>query len=107
MEACPGARGAGLVDPDGIPLVLSPRDMSLEALGAEFASILRDVIEAGRELQHGDLRQVSVETENAHVVITATGGGYFLLLVLGHDSLVGKGKFLSRLAAERLYSEFI
>jgi predicted regulator of Ras-like GTPase activity (Roadblock/LC7/MglB family) len=106
-ERCPGARGVAIVDPDGIPVSVTPRDANMEALGAEFASILRDVDQAGREFRHGSLLQFSVFAADAIVVLTAISAGYFILLVLGRDGLVGKSRFLSRLAGERLHSEFV
>jgi len=107
MEECPGARGAAIVDPDGIPVAVTPREDSLEALGAELATILRDLAEAAREFQHGSLNQCSVFAEEATIVLTTIAAGYFLVLVLGRDGPAGKGRFLSRVARERLYSEFI
>ena len=107
LESCPGARGAAIVDPDGIPVVVSPEDGSLEVLGAELATILNDLAEAARELQHGQLEQCSVFAENAIVILTTIAAGYFLVLVVSRDGLAGKGRFLSRLARARLYSEFI
>ena len=107
LESCPGARGAAIVDPDGIPVVVSPEDGSLEVLGAELATILHDLAEAARELQHGQLEQCSVFAEDAVIILTTIAAGYFLVLVVSRDGLVGKGRFLSRLVRTRLYSEFI
>ena len=107
LENCPGARGAAIVDPDGIPVVVSPRDNSLEVLGAELATILRDLAEAAREFQHGSLEQFVVFAEDAVIILTTIAAGYFLVLVLGRDGLAGKARFLSRLAQARLHSEFI
>ena len=107
LESCPGARGAAIVDPDGIPVVVSPEDGSLEVLGAELATILNDLAEAARELQHGQLEQCSVFAENAIIILTTIAAGYFLVLVVSRDGLAGKGRFLSRLTRARLYSEFI
>ena len=107
LESCPGARGAAIVDPDGIPVVVSPEDGSLEILGAELATILHDLAEAARELQHGQLEQCSVFAEDAIIVLTTIAAGYFLVLVVSRDGLAGKGRFLSRLLRARLYSEFI
>jgi len=107
MEDCPGARGAAIVDPDGIPVVMTPHESSLEALGTELATILRDLAEAAREFQHGRLKQCLVFAEDATIVLTTIATGYFLVLVLSRDGLAGKGRFLSRLARERLHSEFI
>ena len=107
LENCPGARGAAIVDPDGIPVVVTPRDGSMETLGAELAAILRDLAGAGREFQHGQLQQCSVFAEEAVIILTTITAGYFLILVLARDGLVGKGRYLCRLARTRLYSEFI
>jgi predicted regulator of Ras-like GTPase activity (Roadblock/LC7/MglB family) len=101
LERCRGARGAAIVDPDGIPVAVSPDDSSLEALGTEFSSIVSGVERAGREFHHGGLRQLSV------VILTALAAGYFLVLVLSRDGIPGQGRFLSRLTGERLYSEFV
>ncbi|MBD3872752.1 MAG: roadblock/LC7 domain-containing protein [Acidobacteria bacterium] len=107
LEDCPGAQGAAIVDPDGIPVVVTPREGSLETLGVELATILRDLAEAAREFQHGRLEQCSVFAEDAIIILTTITGGYFLVLVMGRDGLAGKGRFQSRLAGARLYSEFI
>jgi predicted regulator of Ras-like GTPase activity (Roadblock/LC7/MglB family) len=107
LESCPGARGAAIVDPDGIPVVVNPEDESLEVLGAELATILHDLAEASRELQHGQLEQCSIFAEGAIIILTTIAAGYFLVLVISRDGLAGKGRFLSRLTSARLYSEFI
>jgi predicted regulator of Ras-like GTPase activity (Roadblock/LC7/MglB family) len=107
LENCPGARGAAIVDPDGIPVVVSPKDGSMETLGAELVTVLHDLAEAAREFQHGNLEQCSIFAEDAVIVLTMLASGYFLVLVLGRDGLAGKGRFLSRLVRARVYSEFI
>jgi predicted regulator of Ras-like GTPase activity (Roadblock/LC7/MglB family) len=107
IERCPGADGAAVVDPDGIPVVVVPRDGNLEELSAEFASIVKSLEQAGREFRHGQMQQLSVFTENAIVILTSIAAGYLLLLVMSRQGLVGKARMLSRLASERLYSEFV
>jgi predicted regulator of Ras-like GTPase activity (Roadblock/LC7/MglB family) len=107
IDRCPGARGAAIVDPDGIPVVVIPDEGALEALGTEFAAIVGGVDRAGREFHHGGLQQLSVYAENAVVVLTSLAAGYFLVLVLDREGLGGKARFLSRLTGERLYSEFV
>jgi len=107
LENCPGAQAAAIVDPDGIPVVVTPREGSLETLGAELATILRDLAEAAREFQHGNLEQCSVFAEDAVIILTTISAGYFLILVMSRDGLAGKGRFFSRLVGARLYSEFI
>ncbi len=107
LERCPGARGAAVVDADGIPVVSSPHDPTIEALVAEYAAVLREIDHAGREFQHGGLRQLHVVAEHAAVVLTVIAAGYFLVLVLDPEGSSGRARFLSRLAGERLYPEFL
>ncbi len=106
ISGCPGALGAAIVDPDGIPVVVQPRDASLEDIGAEFATIIREVDEAERELHHGQLQQFVVTADQAVLIVTLMNEGYYLVLQLRRDGLVGKGRFLSRVTGEKLYSEF-
>ena len=107
LARVPGARGAAIVDPDGSAVVVTPDEGTLAALGTEFAGIVGGVERTGREFHHGGLQQLSIYAEHAVVVLTALAAGYFLVLVLNRDGLVGKGRFLSRLTGERLYSEFV
>jgi predicted regulator of Ras-like GTPase activity (Roadblock/LC7/MglB family) len=107
VERCPGSRGAAIIDPDGISVVLTPQSSSLEALGTEFAAIVAGVDRTARDFDHGELQQVSVYAETAAVIITSLAAGYFLVLVLDRTALVGKGRLLSRLTGSRLYSEFV
>jgi predicted regulator of Ras-like GTPase activity (Roadblock/LC7/MglB family) len=107
VERCPGARGAAIVDPDGIPVAATPADRSLEALGTELAAVVAGIDRTGREFDHGKLEQLSVWAENAQVILTSLAAGYFLLLVLDRGALAGKGRLASRLVGARLYSEFV
>ncbi|MCD4750300.1 MAG: roadblock/LC7 domain-containing protein [Thermoanaerobaculales bacterium] len=107
LECCPGATVAAIVDPDGIPVVVYPFTPELETLGAELAAMIGEINAAGRELDHGAMRQFSVTTEKAQIVLTTMSGGYFLVLLLDCDAVTGKACFQSRLTGERLYSEFV
>ena len=107
LDRCPGAGGAAVFDPDGIPVVAIPRDGNLEGLSAEFASIVKNLEQAGREFQHGHLQQLSVFAEKTVVILTSIAAGYFLMLIVDRHGLVGKARLLSRLTSERLYTEFV
>ena len=107
LNRCPGARGAAVVDSDGIPVVSVDRDGRLEELAAEYSTVVREIQRAARELDHGQLEQVSVDAEKVTVMLTAITAEYFLVLLLGSEGLRGKARYLSRLAGRRLYPEFI
>lgn len=107
LDRCPGAGGAAVFDPDGIPVVAVPRDGNLEGLSAEFASIVKTLEQAGREFEHGHLEQLSVFAEKTVVILTSIAAGYFLMLIVDRHGLVGKARLLSRLTSARLYTEFV
>ncbi len=107
VEDCPGVVGGGIVDPDGIPVVTVAAEASIEETGAEFAAILREMAQAERELDHGEVRQLTVETQDSATVLTLIGEGYFILLQMESGGLLGKARFLSRVAAEKLRADFV
>ncbi|HHQ49489.1 MAG TPA: hypothetical protein ENK19_11485 [Acidobacteria bacterium] len=106
VERCPGAVGGAVVDPDGIPVVMVSQGVAMEEIGAELAAILGEMSQAERDLQHGEIRQLTVETEDSATVVTLIDEGYFILLQMESGGLLGKARFLSRVAAERLRADF-
>lgn len=104
---CPGAEAAALMDPDGIPVLVEPRGADVEVLGAEMASMVVEMENASRGLQHGRLRQFQVGTDLEIIVLTTIAAGYFLMVFLKPDAVPGRVKFYSRVAREFLYSEFV
>jgi len=107
VERCPGARGAAIIDADGIPVVTVDEDGRLEELAAEYSTVVREIQRAARELDHGELAQVTVEADLLTIILTTIAAGYFLVVLLAAGGLQGKARFLSRLAGARLHSEFI
>ncbi|MCK5379379.1 MAG: roadblock/LC7 domain-containing protein [Acidobacteria bacterium] len=107
LQACPGATAAAIIDPDGIPVVVEPGRPEIEVLGAEMASLIREMNQAGRELDHGALRQFSAMADRVQIVLTTMAAGYFLMVLLDPDAVAGRVRLASRLAGERLHSEFV
>ena len=107
LQACPGANAVAIVDPDGIPVIIEPHRPEVEVLGAEMATLVREINQAGHELDHGALRQFSAVTEKVQIVLTTMAAGYFLMVLLEPGAVSGRARLASRLAGERLHSEFI
>lgn len=107
LTECPGAEAVAVVAPDGIPVVIEPAGTDLEMFGAEMASVVREMNQASRELNHGSLRQFFATTDRAQVVLTPLASGYFLMVLLTPDAMTGQARLISRLAGERLHSEFV
>jgi predicted regulator of Ras-like GTPase activity (Roadblock/LC7/MglB family) len=106
LQRCPGSRGAAIVAPDGIPVVVEPPMFEMETLGAELANIVKDMESSAEELHHGKLQQFTMDAENAQILLTTMTEGYFLLMVLESDAVIGRARFACRVTGEKLRSEF-
>ena len=108
IRRCDGVSLMAIADRDGIPVTSwGMRPHEVEDLIAEYSEFLREVTTANRELQLGELDQITVAAEHNVVLITNISGGYFLLVVVGRDGNPGRARFTSRTAAFRLRGEFV
>ena len=95
-----GALALSLVARDGIPVesVGSGPGMDLEALAAEMISQARAISDNHRELEVGDVQQLSVTTERVTLMVSTVTPDYYLLLVLGPEGNYGRARFELRRA---------
>ena len=93
---------------DGIPidkLVVRP-DPNLDAVAAEYTTLLRASATTASDTGLGDLRELSVVTEKMTAVIVAITKEYFLFASLAPGALMGRARFALRLATLALEKEF-
>jgi len=108
IRRCDGVSLMVIADRDGIPVTSwGRRPQDVEELIAEYTEFLREVTTANRELQLGDLDQITVAAEQEVVLITSIAAGYFLLVVVRRDGNPGRARFVCRTAAFRLRGEFL
>lgn len=103
-----GAKCAAVVGMDGI-IVESHMETSgvdMPSVSAEYGNILKEVGNASKSLRMGSPSEVSVITETNDLIMRKINDEYFIALVLDTDGNFGKGRFLVRVAANRLISEF-
>lgn len=95
-----GALALSLVARDGIPIesVSADPEIDLEALAAEMVSQARAISDNHRELEVGDVQQLSVTTERVTLMVSSVTPDYYLLLVLGPDGNYGRARFELRRA---------
>lgn len=108
VRACHGVVMTAIADRDGIPVEswgIARREA--EEVVAEFATFLRELLSANRELQLGALEQVVLHGSERSVMVTAINGGYFLLTVVNREGEAGKARFASRRAAFALRRELV
>jgi len=89
-----------LVASDGIPVESVNTDpaLDLEVLAAELIAQVRTISDDHRELNVGDVRQLTVTTDRFTLMVTHVGEGYYLLLVLQDNSSYGRARFELRRA---------
>jgi len=93
---------------DGIPiekLVVRP-DPNLEAVAAEYTTLLRASVSAAADTGLGDLRELSVVTEKMTALLLGITSEYFLFAALAPGGLTGRARFALRLAGLALQREF-
>jgi predicted regulator of Ras-like GTPase activity (Roadblock/LC7/MglB family) len=93
---------------DGIPiekLVLRP-DPNLEAVAAEYTTLLRASVSASSDTGLGELRELWVVTEKLIAILVSITDEYFLFAALAPGALAGRARFALRLAGMSLKREF-
>jgi predicted regulator of Ras-like GTPase activity (Roadblock/LC7/MglB family) len=95
-----GAVALSLVAKDGIPVesFSSDPDLDLDVLAAELVAQARSISENHRELDVGEVQQLSVMTDRLTLMVSSVAADYYLLLVLGPDGNYGKARFELRRA---------
>lgn len=102
-----GSLALSLVAKDGIPVesVSSDPTLDLEVLAAELIAQVRSITENHRELEVGEVQQMSVSTDRLTLMVSAVAKDYYLLLVLGLDGNYGRARFELRRARLALENE--
>lgn len=103
-----GAKGAAVVGMDGIIVEshVETGGVDLPSVSAEYGNILKEVANASRSLRMGSPSEVSVITESSDLIMRKINDEYFIALVMSPDGNFGKGRFLMRVAANKLVEEF-
>ena len=93
---------------DGIPiekLVVRP-DPNLEAVAAEYTTLLRASLSAAADTGLGELRELAVVTEKLTALLIEVTPEYFLFAALGPGAMAGRARYALRLASLALVKEF-
>jgi predicted regulator of Ras-like GTPase activity (Roadblock/LC7/MglB family) len=94
---------------DGIPvekLVLNPSP-NLEAVAAEYTTLLRASVSAAADTGLGDLHELTIVTERMVALLVGITSEYFLFAALAPGAVTGRARFALRLAGMLLEKEFV
>ena len=104
-----GAVAATLVDRDGITVESHTEigEIDLDALAAELLAQTNTIARDHRELDLGELKQLSVTTDRYTVLLSSLIGDYSLLLVLSDEGSYGRARFELRRALLEFESDLV
>lgn len=94
---------------DGIPiekLVIKP-DPNMEAVAAEYTTLLRASLLAAADTGLGQLQELAVVTEKMTALLVAITPEYFLFAALAPGAIAGRARFAMRMAGVALEKEFV
>ena len=108
-ERVEGARAISLIAADGIPVESwgNLEALSMEPLAAQMAALLKAARGAGDASGAGTIREVATVADSAITVLSRVTGEYYLLLLLGREGNLGRGRFELRRAAADLEKELL
>lgn len=110
IERTEGSLGALIMGTDGIAVekILSERgnDANLDIAAAEFTSVVRGAQRAGGDLGLGKLRELVVTLDDSIIVMRLLSKDYFVVLALGPEGNLGRGRFELRKVELQLAKEF-
>jgi len=93
---------------DGIPidkLVVRP-DPNLDAVAAEYTTLLRASLSAAADTGLGELKELSIVTERMAALLVSITPEYFIFAALAPGALMGRARFALRAAGLSLEREF-
>jgi predicted regulator of Ras-like GTPase activity (Roadblock/LC7/MglB family) len=95
-----GTLALSLVAKDGIKVdsVSFDPGLDLEGLAAEMVSKARAISDNHRELEAGEVQQLSITTDRVTLMVSSVTSDYYLLLVLGPGANYGRARFELRRA---------
>ena len=104
-----GALGAVVMGMDGISIEkrLSDNDTNIEALAAEYTTLLRASSATTQEMSLGCLEELIVSAGTRIIAIRMITPEYFLFVLLSKDGNIGRARFELRKAKYALKKELV
>ena len=93
---------------DGIPIekLVVRESANLEAVAAEYTTLLRSSVSAASDTGLGQLLELSVVTEKMTTLLVGITSEYFLFAALQPGALLGRARYALREAGMGLQREF-
>jgi len=103
-----GALGALVVGLDGIPVeeYAVNSEVDLQSMTVEYSTLLKEIEKGSQTADMGSMKEVTVITDKAMIMLRRLNNEYFFVLVMKPDGNFGKGRFLLRMSVPKLLKEF-
>jgi predicted regulator of Ras-like GTPase activity (Roadblock/LC7/MglB family) len=108
-ERVEGARAVAIVGLDGISVETYGvvQDISIELVAAELLAFLKSAQNPRTEMFSGQIRELIVGGEGHRIVLSRISRGYYLLLLLGGEGILGQSRYELAKAASALEKELV
>ncbi len=108
-ERVEGTRAVAILGLDAIPVEIhgQAEDLSIEAVAAELVSVVKSARNPRTEMETGPIREICVVGERFRAVLSRITPEYYLLLLLGEEGSLGRGRYELERAALALEKEMI
>jgi predicted regulator of Ras-like GTPase activity (Roadblock/LC7/MglB family) len=110
IERTEGATGALIMGMDGIAVerVFLPEgsDANMDVAAAEVTSLVRGALRAGSNTGLGSLEELFINYDRVRILARLFSPEYFVVLALGPEGNLGRGRYELRKAELRLAREF-
>ncbi len=107
-DRVPEAHVLMIMGTDGIPIekLVVRQTPNMEAVAAEYTTLLRASVSAATDTGIGELLELAVVTERMTTLLVGITGEYFLFAALAPGALIGRARFVLRMAGLDLQKEF-
>jgi predicted regulator of Ras-like GTPase activity (Roadblock/LC7/MglB family) len=104
----PETRLVMVMGTDGIPIekLVVQADPNMEAVAAEYTTLLRSSLAAANDTGLGELQEMTIVTEKMTALIVEITAEYFIFAALSPGAVLGRARHALRFAGQRLEGEF-
>jgi predicted regulator of Ras-like GTPase activity (Roadblock/LC7/MglB family) len=108
VDKVDGAVSAMILGSDGIPVeeYAIEKLLSLEDLGAEASTMIKDINLAAKDLGLGTAREFSILSDKCGIIMRQINAAYYLALVIMPDGNYGKARFVLKTTVPKIEGEF-
>lgn len=109
VDGVDGGLAATIMGMDGIAVeqYIKAGGCDVETVGVEYGKVIEEIKNASTLLNLGTVQEVMVATASSDLLLRMSTPEYYIAFVLGHNSNIGKARYLARRAAEKAAADLL